>query len=273
MTGHRNRFGVSVLRVALGSVCGFVFGLAGAGLTVPHAWAAPIYDMGTMLGEPHPFLQAPPPAPSEPSQAPAVPVLRPNMPSSGQSGSGPMMMPRAQDREPTLRGGEPVPPSMPAPQPSKPFVSEIRIGALAHDQGPFSSNKEEGYDANVEILFSSPGFLDVIWSPRPHIGATYNAYGDTSQAYLGLTWEWDFFQDFFAGFSLGGAVHNGKTSTLSLDKKELGCRVLFRESVTVGYRINKTHSLMAFMDHISNAKLCSSNEGLENVGIRYGYRF
>ena len=25
--------------------------------------------------------------------------------------------------------------------------------------------------------------------------------------------------------------------------------------------------------HLSNAKFCDTNEGLENVGVRYGYRF
>ena len=30
---------------------------------------------------------------------------------------------------------------------------------------------------------------------------------------------------------------------------------------------------MFHFDHISNAKLCSTNEGLETFGIRYGYRF
>ncbi len=201
------------------------------------------------------------------------------------SGSGPMMMPHTggvsggrsgQDQrfiEPTRPGASSGAPKDTAPIKSKPVVSEIRIGVLAHDQGPFSSNKEDGIDANFEILFSSPDFLDIIWSPRPHIGVTYNAYGDTSQAYLGLTWEWDFWQDFFAGFSLGGAVHDGELTTLALDKKELGCRVLFRESITLGYRFNKHYSIMGFFDHISNASLCSNNEGLETAGVRFGYRF
>lgn len=154
------------------------------------------------------------------------------------------------------------------------LFSEVRVGALAHDQGPFSSNKEGGFDSNIELLFTSPELLDVIWSPRPHIGASVNSSGDTSQAYLGLTWDWDFFERaMFVNFSLGGAVHNGETTTDQLDKKELGCRVLFRESLDIGYRFNAVHSLMFHFDHISNAKLCSTNEGLETIGIRYGYSF
>ncbi len=58
-----------------------------------------------------------------------------------------------------------------------------------------------------------------------------------------------------------------------LDKKSLGCNILFRESLDIGFRINDVHGLMFHLDHISNAKLCSTNEGLESFGIRYGYKF
>jgi len=146
---------------------------------------------------------------------------------------------------------------------------------LAHDEGPFSSNKESGVDLNLEVLFTSPDVLKAIWSPRPHFGLTGNTAGDTDQVYAGLGWQWDFFKDWFAGFTLGGAVHDGKLRTHdgARDKKELGCRVLFRESADLGYRLGGPHSLMLSFSHISNAKLCGVNEGLENVGIRYGYRF
>ena len=270
-------------------------------IVVPGVWgfasespAAPIYDMHNLLGQTHPFLQPLPPLSEDPRNVPSVPVMRPSSQPSLQSGgqpstgSGTMRLPRSfeqparQPREASQIKWRQGPGASGAGQGmdrSKPggkddgFFSEIRIGALAHDQGIFSSNKENGYDANLELLFVSPDILDLIWSPRPHIGVTYNAYGDTSQAYLGLTWEWDFWEDYFAGFSLGASVHNGKKTSISLDKKELGCRVLFRESLTAGYRLTKNHSIMAFVDHISNGKLCSRNEGLETVGIRYGYRF
>ncbi|HEX9570130.1 MAG TPA: acyloxyacyl hydrolase [Rhodospirillales bacterium] len=153
------------------------------------------------------------------------------------------------------------------------WLSEIRIGALAHDEGPFSHKKEDGVDANVELLFASPDFLKIIWSPRPHIGGNINSSGDTSQGYFGLSWEWEFWRYMFGGFSLGGAVHTGETTNAPVDRKELGCRVLFRESVELGFRFAERHSVSAFLDHISNAKLCSTNEGLENFGVRYGYKF
>ena len=71
-------------------------------------------------------------------------------------------------------------------------------------------------------------------------------------------------------------------------RKSLGCRILFRESVNFGYRFKKRHAIMAHFDHSSNASLCEKNtpdgtqhgrhdvilnEGLESLGIRYGYIF
>jgi lipid A 3-O-deacylase len=157
--------------------------------------------------------------------------------------------------------------------PARRTAAEVRLGGLIHDEGPFSRNEEDGFDINLEILFPSPRLLEIIWSPRPHIGVTFNTEGDTSQAYFGLSWEWEFWGNWFAGFSWGGAVHDGELLTNKIDRKELGCRLLFRESVEFGYRVAGRHGISLFLDHISNANICDANEGLENFGVRYGYRF
>jgi len=49
--------------------------------------------------------------------------------------------------------------------------------------------------------------------------------------------------------------------------------LLFRESIDLGYRFAGRYAVMAHFSHISNANLCDSNEGMENVGIRLGYLF
>jgi lipid A 3-O-deacylase len=206
-----------------------------------------------------------PPAPPVAQAQPSPPPGPPPSPAS----------PRAAQRQPVADRSTARVGARPAPARTKGegWLSEIRVGALAHDEGPFSRKKESGVDANVELLFNSPDFLKIIWSPRPHVGGNINSSGDTSQGYIGLSWEWEFWRFMFGGFSLGGAVHTGETTNAPLDRKELGCRVLFRESVELGVRFAERHSVSAFLDHISNAKLCSTNEGLENVGVRYGYRF
>lgn len=155
------------------------------------------------------------------------------------------------------------------------WLSEIRLGFLRHDEGPFSHRKESGWDGNLEVLFVSPSWLSSIWSPRPHLGFSINSDpGDnTNQIYAGLSWEWQFWGGMLAGFSLGGAVHDGEDSTNDPNRKELGCPVLFRESVEVGYRFADRHAVTLFLDHISNASICDHNEGLESFGVRYGYKF
>ncbi len=47
------------------------------------------------------------------------------------------------------------------------FLSEMRIGVMAHDVGAFGRGKEEGPNVNAELLFVSPGFLELVYSPRP----------------------------------------------------------------------------------------------------------
>ena len=161
---------------------------------------------------------------------------------------------------------------MPAPRDDG-FLSEVRGGVLAHDFGPFSSREEDGVDINAEILFASPDFLEFLWEPRPHIGGTYHSEDDTHQVYAGLTWSFDLWQDVFFDFSTGGVYHTGQTEDEDQDLKALGCELLFRQAIDLGYRFDESHSLMVHFSHISNANLCDENEGLENIGVRYGYRF
>lgn len=234
------------------------------------------YDLNQLLYQPHPFGTSAPsagygaaPLPQSQIRAPArIP------PTAAQLQARSAAAPTAGDiRPPVAQSPGPMPQLARSGYNPGGLVSELRGGLLAHDYGPFSRNEEDGVDVNLEVLFVSPNFLRFLWSPRPHLGATINTAGDTSQLYFGLSWEWTFWDSWFAGFSLGGAVHDGKLETNQVDRKELGCRILFRESVEGGYRFNGRHSISLFLDHISNAKLCSRNEGLENVGIRYGYRF
>lgn len=151
--------------------------------------------------------------------------------------------------------------------------SELRAGLMAHDVGVFGNRKESGADANVELLFDSPGWLAIIGAPRPHFGASLNLWGDTSQAYAGVSWQWAPAERWFIEFSLGGAVHSGKLSTTDLDRKELGSRALFRESLSLGYRLDQRNSVMVTFDHVSNASLADNNEGMDTLGLRWGYRF
>ncbi len=154
---------------------------------------------------------------------------------------------------------------------------EVRAGILAHDVGLFSSAEEGGIDLNAQLLIPSPSFLSFLGKPRPHVGTNIATDG-ISQVFGGLTWDWHFARKFYFSSEFGGAVHNAD----DLDppggrerdgERYLGCRVLFRLAVGVGYDITEKVNIQLYADHISNANLCSSNQGLENAGVRLGYKF
>jgi len=156
------------------------------------------------------------------------------------------------------------------------ILSEVRLGILDHDFGLVSSATESGVDGNIEFLFTSPDFLSYILSPRPHLGASINSDGDTSQGYFGLTWTADIYDNFFVELSVGGAIHDGETDIQNedaIEKNDLGCTLLFRESLSAGVIFFERHSISVMFDHISNAGFCGDNDGLDNLGVRYGYRF
>ncbi len=236
------------------------------------------YDVNILMQQPHPFADpgAPPAWPSLLGPAPAArpaPVARPAQvvwPAPVAWPPAPVARPAA-GRAPRYRQRAAAPSY--SGSAGGGALSEIRGGILAHDRGPFNNNEEGGADINLEALFRSPDILRSIGSPRPHLGFSVNTGGDTDQFYAGLTWEWRFWRSLFAGFSLGGAIHDGETETSRTDKKELGCRVLFRGSLELGYSLTRRHGVSLFYDRISNLDICDNNEGLETVGVRYGYRF
>jgi lipid A 3-O-deacylase len=153
------------------------------------------------------------------------------------------------------------------------WIDEAKLGVMDHDIGLFDHHIEPGADINGELLFTSPAFLRAIGAPRLHLGGSVNTSGNTSYAYVGLTWTAELWGSWFAGFGLGGAIHDGETTGTIPDHKRLGARVLFHESLEPGYRLTTALSLSLFLDHMSNANLARHNAGLTNFGVRMGYKF
>ncbi|MGD9013229.1 MAG: acyloxyacyl hydrolase, partial [Desulfobacterales bacterium] len=97
--------------------------------------------------------------------------------------------------------------------------------------------------------------------------------GDTSKIYSGFLWERLWPSGLFLNLGLGLAAHDGKIETNDDNRKELGSRILFRIPVEIGLLFTEHHGLSIMFDHVSNAYLAEPNEGLDNLGIRYTYRF
>lgn len=161
-------------------------------------------------------------------------------------------------------------------------VDEARLGVLAQGIGAWSPDKEQGVGVNVELLFDSPEFLEFIGSPRPLIGAIIAMDSDaTSQGYAGLEWKAYLARRFYVAGTTGVSVHNGETDAFNpavdmsrlTNTQFLGCRALFMIGADVGYELTDRISASVRWQHISNAGLCSDNEGLDHIGLRLGYRF
>ncbi len=167
----------------------------------------------------------------------------------------------------------------PAPYVTAPaftLISEIRLGASAQEigDGPESGSVNiVGEVLTSKFARSANPFVDLL-IPAFHIGGSVNTAGDTSFAYAGFTWSYDFSPQFWIEATFGGAIHNGETGNIvPVDRNALGCSPLFRESLGIGYRFTPNWTVMAVIEHLSNAGACDENRGLTNLGARIGYRF
>jgi lipid A 3-O-deacylase len=157
---------------------------------------------------------------------------------------------------------------------SAPSSLEIRGGVLAHDVPDLWAgfNLEGGVDINVEVLLGR-GLPFLGGTIRPALGASINTDGYTSRAYLDARWEYQWQNGLFVGLGIGAAVHDGDLDCCEPDRKALGSRVLFHIPLEVGLRLDDRNSISVFFEHVSNADLADTNEGLDAIGVRYGRRF
>jgi hypothetical protein len=155
------------------------------------------------------------------------------------------------------------------------FITELKIGALWHDPGDLWSGfrrEPESVDVNIEALLAPS--LPFLWgSIRPAVGGSINTAGGTSKGYVDARWQVETPSGIFFGLGLGAAIHDGDISPIDPDKKALGSRVLFHIPAEVGLRFDDHNSVSVYFEHISNGYTKRYNEGLDALGMRYGYKF
>lgn len=156
-----------------------------------------------------------------------------------------------------------------------PFFSEIRLGGFLHDP---QSPEAGGVDPHVTVFLQKPDFIGArMWNwamPRAFSGVSLNLSGKTSHLHGGLAWDFDLTSRVFVAVSFGGALHSGSTARITPENRNaMGCPVSFRESAALGVRLTTNWSVLASVEHLSNAGLCRENRGLTNMGFEVGYRF
>jgi hypothetical protein len=167
--------------------------------------------------------------------------------------------------------------------------SEFKFGVWDHDPR-LLEGKEHGVDINPEVIFGSPvsdemiapapGWLRWALQPRPTVGGAINTAGETDQAYIGATWSWMLVHGILnpddgivLGYFFGPGFNDGKIGPAPPDRQALGSHILFREAFDLGYQINPTWEVSAYIDHISNGGLAKYNQSINDVGLRLGMRF
>ena len=160
-------------------------------------------------------------------------------------------------------------------------VYEVKQGILAHDRGWFGKNREGiGPDYNFELMFNSPNILKKVWSPKPIIGLTQNSSGGSSLYYGGITWDANISKNWFVTGTTGIAYTNGlkklpQGQVATGDKKiQFGSQWLHRGAIELGWNFYGNDTISLMFSHVSHASLLSDkNHGMDEFGIRYGYRF
>ncbi len=154
------------------------------------------------------------------------------------------------------------------------LLHQVKFGVLAHDVGDLWSgfNREDGVDLNIEAILG-PSYTIFGGTLRPAIGGSINTAGDTSKGYLDALWQYDFSTQFFLVIGIGAAVHSGKNNFTTSERKALGSRVLFHIPLELGYYVTPQTTLSLYFDHVSNAYTANENEGLDTLGVRFGYIF
>ncbi len=158
------------------------------------------------------------------------------------------------------------------------IFDEARLGTVFAVQ----PSDDSGVIVSGQLYFRTfvPPFqnywANTLLRPRVHIGGNL-ATGDDpiNQAYAGLTWHFPVADRYFIEASFGGTVHDGPLESTDGDGLDLGCHLLFRESVGIGVDIGERWRVIASADHSSHADLCEDggNSGITHAGVYAGYRF
>lgn len=167
-------------------------------------------------------------------------------------------------------------------------VDEIRLGVVAHNvciANCDNANKEDGPNINGEIVFKSPEFLNIIWSPKPYVMGSVNTAGDTSFGGVGLQWDWEFAEGWAIEPGVGYVIHDGeltfpypqgdpRNDPISATTVFFGSRDLFRTSLSLNKDLGEKWGVQLMYEHLSHGQILGEgrNQGLDNIGVRVRYR-
>jgi lipid A 3-O-deacylase len=168
-------------------------------------------------------------------------------------------------------------------------IDEIRlayVNNLQDDQGEIVDGKE-GENAELELVSSSPDFLNIIGSPRPYVMVSGNVSDDgVNFGGVGLLWRWEFADGWAFEPGFGYIIHDGEidnpfpdntpdAQAFSDEHQLLGSRDLFRTTFALEREFGTRFAAQLYYEHMSHGQILDEgrNQGLDFVGLRLLYRF
>jgi hypothetical protein len=160
------------------------------------------------------------------------------------------------------------------------IFDQVWIGGYAHDISDWGLGKESNTaDVQLEVDTAQPQFLRFLGAPHLNATLALNTAGKTDFGSVGLAWDHRLVGSLYGSLQFGIGDSDGVTEPTDNPKDAnrllLGSKALFREAGGVNWRM-KNHWLIGVQFvHASNGLILGHryNEGINDLGIRIGYRF
>jgi lipid A 3-O-deacylase len=174
--------------------------------------------------------------------------------------------------------------------PAQAMVEEIRLGGVGNvrsDHGDIVGGKYGALNAEIDIISSSPDFLNLIGSPRPYVFiSTPTAEDGVTFGGVGLYWRMEFADGWAFEPGFGYVIHDGEIDNafpsgspaavaFEAEHQLLGSRDLFRSSFALEREFGDRAAMQLYWEHMSHGQILDKgrNQGLDYVGLRFLYRF
>ncbi len=170
-------------------------------------------------------------------------------------------------------------------------IEEFRVGVVGNirdDQGEIVEGKHEGANVELELISSSPDFLNLLGSPRPYLMGSFATDTEDGVNFggVGLLWRWEFADGWAFEPGFGYIIHDGEIDNpypdgtpesveFEADNQLLGSRDLFRTSFALEREFGSRAAMQIYWEHMSHGQILDKgrNQGLDYVGVRFSYRF
>ena len=157
---------------------------------------------------------------------------------------------------------------------------------------PSSRTREGGADIEIGMRTEKIKTLGVMGHPAVYAALDLNTAGRTSFASVGFAWKVPLSQHWYLDPGLGLAYHTGYAvlpdfrapglSQAEINRRvalrsshiEFGSRVLFHDSLALGYQFQSGDSAEVSLAHLSNGYIFGKvNQGMTSLGVRYVHHF